>query len=214
MRARTTTVIALLAALATSPAMAQAPRTTASAAASESSVTLYAGYRAGGEFTDVTTGKGWELTDGASYAVAIDIGINHQSQWEVFISHRRTALQASGFFSPLADNIGLDVTYYHFGGTYFPGQVGNGFYVVGGLGVTHFSPQDSRFSSETKPSLNLGLGYLIPLGKHLGIKLEARGYGTLINNSGGMFCSGGCVVQIKGDTITQGEVLAGFSARF
>ena len=44
-------LLALLALLATSSALAQ----------SESSVTLYAGYRFGGHFTDITTGKSWVL---------------------------------------------------------------------------------------------------------------------------------------------------------
>jgi hypothetical protein len=202
---------ALLLALVAAPAFAQRPSPPASA--TESSVTLYGGYRFGGQLTDVTTGKAWEFTEGSSYAAAIDFGINSRSQYELFISHRRSGLKAAGF-SPLADNIGIDITYFHFGGTYFPGQVGEGFYVVGGLGATHFAPRDYGLSSETKPSLNLGAGFMIPLGKHMGVKLEARGFATLVNNSGGMFCSGGCVVQIKGDTITQGELLAGFSARF
>src|SRR4051812_41219548 len=204
MNARTT---ALLLAFITVPAAAQ----TGAASARESGVTLYGGYRFGGQLTDATAGKAWEFTDGASYALAVDFGINRQTQYELFISHRRSGLKSSGF-SPIVDNIGIDITYFHFGGTYFPGQVGEGFYVVGGLGATHFAPRDYGLSSETKPSLNLGAGFMIPLGKHMGVKLEARGFATLVNNSGGMFCSGGCVVQIKGDTITQGELLAGFSA--
>ena len=36
----------------------------------------------------------------------------------------------------------------------------------------------------------------------------------LIKGGGAMFCSGGCVVQLSGDTMTQAEVLAGLSARF
>src|SRR4051812_5976407 len=119
MKTRLTTLLLLLGALAASAAFAQAPKPAASAPLTESSVTLYTGYRMGGEFTDVTTGKGWELSEGSSYALAIDIGINRQTQYEFFISHRRSALQAKGFLSPLADNIGLDVTYYHIGGTYF-----------------------------------------------------------------------------------------------
>lgn len=55
---------------------------------------------------------------------------------------------------------------------------------------------------------------MIPLARHVAIKLEARGFATLVNSSGGFFCSGGCVVQIKGETMTQGEVMAGLSARF
>jgi hypothetical protein len=41
-----------------------------------------------------------------------------------------------------------------------------------------------------------------------------RGYGTLVNSSGGVFCSGGCVVSISGDSIGQGEVMLGLTTRF
>jgi len=46
------------------------------------------------------------------------------------------------------------------------------------------------------------------------LRLEARGYATLVNSSGGLFCSGGCTLQIEGDTLTQGEVQLGLSFRF
>lgn len=195
------------------PTSAHAQSTTGSAPEKQNNITAYAGYRFGGGFTDVTTGKTWELTDGPAYSLAADFGIDRQTQWELFIGHRNSALKASGF-SPVADDIALGITYYHLGGTYFIEEVGRGAYVVGGLGATNFSPQESGLHSETRFSLNVGFGYMIPLGKYLAVKLEARGFATLVNSSGGFFCSGGCVVQVKGSTITQGEAMAGISARF
>ena len=44
--------------------------------------------------------------------------------------------------------------------------------------------------------------------------MEVRGYATLINSSGGFFCSGGCVVAIKGDSLQQVDALIGLSYRF
>jgi len=35
-----------------------------------------------------------------------------------------------------------------------------------------------------------------------------------VDSSSGFFCSGGCVVQIKGTTFTQAEAMAGIAARF
>ena len=69
---------------------------------------------------------------------------------------------------------------------------------------------------ETKPSANIGFGYMVPIAPGLGLRLEARGYATFINSSGGMFCKGGsgCAVSIKGDTLYQGEGLIGLTARF
>jgi hypothetical protein len=46
------------------------------------------------------------------------------------------------------------------------------------------------------------------------LRVEGRGYWTLINSSGNLFCSGGCTVTIKGDTLQQLEMLIGLSARF
>jgi len=186
------------------PAVAAAPK--------ESNVTVYAGYRFSGGFTDETTGKTWDLTEGPSFAVAADFAIDPKTQWEIFISHRNSSLRASGF-SPGADNIRLGITYYHVGGTYFVDNIGKGVYVVGGLGATHFDP-GADLSSALRFSLNLGVGYMIPLGQTLAVKLEGRGYITLVNSSSAFLCSGGCVVQIKGDTLTQGEVMAGLAWRF
>jgi hypothetical protein len=203
----------MLAAAAAIPAGAHAQSSAGNAVQSENNLTVYGGYRFDGGFTDVTTGKTWELTEGPAYAVAADFGIDRRTQWELFISHRNSALKASGF-SPAANNIGLGITYYHLGGTYFVEEVGRGVYVVGGLGVTNFNPRETNLNSETRFSLNVGVGYMIPVAKHLGVKLEARGYATLVNSSGGFFCSGGCVVQIEGDLITQAELMAGIVARF
>jgi hypothetical protein len=182
-------------------------------AGKESSLTVYGGYRVGGGFTDVTTGKTWELTEGPAYAVAADFGIDRHTQWELFVSYRSSALKASGF-SPIADNIALGVTYYHVGGTYFVDEIGRGVYVVGGLGLTNFRPREADLSSENRFSMNLGVGAMIPLGKTVAVKLEARGYATFVDSSGGFFCSGGCTVQVKASVITQADLLAGIAVRF
>ena len=180
----------------------------------ETNITLYAGYRFGGELTDVTADNTWKVTEGSSYALAADFGLSRNTQWELFVSHRSANLKASGLFAPVVNDIGLDITYYQIGGTWFPEQVGRGFYLVGGLGAAYLSPQQAGLSSETHFAFNLGGGYMVPLTKHIGLRLEGRGFVTLLDSSGGMFCSGGCVVQVKGTTMTQGEALLGITARF
>jgi hypothetical protein len=55
---------------------------------------------------------------------------------------------------------------------------------------------------------------MIPAGKNFAFKLEARGYATLVDSTTAIFCSGGCIIQVKGDSFTQVDVLAGISARF
>lgn len=215
MKTRTRMAVRALAALAaTFPALAQSQTPPPSAPRTERNLTVYAGYRFGGELTDVTTGSTWQLTEGPAYSLAADFPLSPNTQWELFVSHRNSALKASGLFSPVVNNVGLDITYFHVGGTYFADQVGRGVYGVGGLGATQLSPQQAGLNSETRFSFNLGIGYMIPVAKHVAVKLEARGFVTLLDSSGGMFCSGGCVVQVKGTTMTQGELSAGIAARF
>jgi hypothetical protein len=106
--------------------------------------------------------------------------------------------------------------YYHIGGTYFFERTSRGGYVVGGIGATRANPGLSGLSSETKASMNLGVGFMLPLGDRLGLRFEARGYATLLNNNGSLFCgsNSGCVVSINGTALYQGEVLVGLSGRF
>src|SRR5262245_8363190 len=176
----------------------------------ENHLTVYAGYLVGGNLTDVNSGNKWEFSDGGAYALAAGFGLSRTTQIEVFASQRKSSLKTSG----ASGSIGMDVLYFHAGGTAFFDAIGSGWYVAGGMGATHLQPADAGLNPETRPSLNLGFGYMLPLGRHFGLKIEARGYATLVNSNGGLFCSGGCVVQIKGDTFTQAEVLAGFAARF
>ncbi|MGO9036463.1 MAG: hypothetical protein ACLQKH_00610 [Steroidobacteraceae bacterium] len=57
---------------------------------------------------------------------------------------------------------------------------------------------------------------MVPLGRHAGLRIEARGYGILINNNGSIFCGGtrGCTVAISGTALFEGELLMGVSAKF
>jgi hypothetical protein len=86
--------------------------------------------------------------------------------------------------------------------------------VAGGVGLAHFDPAPAGLTSETRFSLNLGFGTTFPLGNGVALKLEGRAYATLVEGSSSFLCSGGCVVQIQGDTFTQAELLAGIAVRF
>jgi hypothetical protein len=87
---------------------------------------------------------------------------------------------------------------------------------MGGLGVTAAKPNASGGNDEIFPSGNLGIGWMVPLGRHVGLRFEARGYGILVSNNSAVFCGGttGCTASIKGNALIEGEVLMGLSARF
>jgi hypothetical protein len=187
----------------------------ASFAKNESSLTVYGGARFGGGVTDSTTNSTINLQNGSSFAVAFDIGLDRNTQIELFYSQQNTAL-TTGALSSQANNIGLTLYNYQIGGTNFIEEVGRGLYVMGGIGGTTAKPNRSGLNSETFFSGNLGIGWMVPLGPHVGLRFEGRGYGVLLNNHSAVFCGGttGCTVAIKGNGLFQGEVLAGISIRF
>jgi hypothetical protein len=121
----------------------------------DNAFTLYAGYRDGGRFTDVTTGSRLPIEASGVGAVSLDFALNPKAgtQLQVYLSRQQSRVDA----------------------------------------------------------LSLGIGYQLPLGERVALRFEARGYATLVNSSSALFCSGGCVLSIKGDTVTQGDLLVGLA---
>ena len=186
-----------------------------SVAAQQSALTVYGGVRGGGEFFDDNAGgTRIKLANGPVGALSFDWLFSDGTQGQVYFATQRSALPGSVLKQP--DDIDVFVSYLHAGGRVFfhGGYNTHGAYVVGGLGMTFFSPRAGELSSEVRPSGNLGLGYQWMLSKDIALRAELRGYLTLVNSTGGFFCSGGCVVSIRGDTVSQGEGLFGVSFNF
>ena len=187
----------------------------ASAAAAQAGVTLYGGARGGGEFENANdTSKAYSLDSGAVVAASVDLIMADGRQGQVFYSFQRSALPGAAFGQ--TDEVKLDISYLHLGGrSFFDGSASaGGAYVVGGIGATFLSPGLSGSSNEIRPSINLGFGYQWPLTPGVALRAEVRGYATLINSDGGFFCSGGCVVSIRGNSMVQAEGLLGLSIGF
>jgi hypothetical protein len=185
---------------------------TALPAAAQNAITFYGGYRGGGSFQqDASPYDSIDLKSSASGALALNYAIDANRQVQLFGSYQSTDLEASS----TTPTVPMTLSYLHFGGTnYFEGGIGRGAYVAGGIGATWISPGLNGLSSEVKPSLNLALGYEWPITGALSLKAELRGYFTLISSSSALFCSGGCVVAIRGDGLTQVEALVGLSLAF
>ena len=63
-------------------------------------------------------------------------------------------------------------------------------------------------------SAGLAICYEYPFNPSLALRAEVRGFLTLIDSSGGFFCSGGCIVTLQGDALVQAQALLGLSLRF
>lgn len=186
-------------------------------AAAQAAVTLYGGLRGGsGLQQSQPPNAGVGMGTRFAGSVGIEWPWHAARPLQLLLSTQRTRLDLSGSTTPGSPGeMALQVSYLHLGGlNYFDGRDGGGPYVAGGLGATFFDPKLPGTSSLVRPSMNIGIGYQWPLGATLSLRTELRGYVTLIDSSGSIFCSGGCAVQIRGDAMTQVEGMIGLTFGF
>ena len=53
--------------------------------------------------------------------------------------------------------------------------------VTGGLGLTHFSPEDTLLSDETRFSMNIGLATKIAVSENISLRVGGRVYAIFFN---------------------------------
>lgn len=176
-------------------------------------ITPFGGFRFGGNFEDNTTGTTLKVRDAGSFGLILGLRDTPETHYELFYSFQKTELGAGGGTfgrDPLFD---LDIHYLHIGGTYeFPEKKVQPF-ISGGLGLTFLDPKGAGLHSSTNFSLSLGAGVKIPFSSKAGLRLEGRGYLTVLPDSTEIFCvsSGGasCDVRVQGDVLGQFELLTG-----
>lgn len=173
-----------------------------------------AGYRLGGHLQDEATDETLKLGDAGAYGVILDMPYNVQGQLELIWSHSGETLKPDTLFAG-APRFDVDVDYFQFGGIHnLEGDRVRPF-VAASLGVTRLVPKQSGLDAATEFSLGLGGGAKVWLTRHLGLRLEGRGYLTLTDTSGALFCgNNGCVARISGGGFGQFEVSAGVFAAF
>ncbi len=176
-------------------------------------LTPFAGYTVGGKFEDVDSGATLELRDEASAGLILDIREGANTQWEILYSRQATGAETSG--SPLD----LDVHYIHAGGTYQGSGEHARPFLAATIGATHFEPGLSGLDSETFFSFSIGAGLQLRPTDRIGVRLEARAFGTALESDTDLFCQSGpdanlCIIRSEGSILWQFEALAGLVFRF
>lgn len=179
-------------------------------------LTPFAGYRVGGEFEVTDTGETVKLADAPGYGLLFNVRQTYNTQWEILYSLQRTETQPSPL---LASPLELDLHVLQGGGTYQgdPGPIRP--YVAATIGATHMKARNSNGQSDTFLSFSLGGGLQVAPTNRLGLRLEARGYGSLTSSSTDLFCQTGpdqnvCAIRVEGKLMWQLEAFAGIVFRF
>jgi hypothetical protein len=190
-------------------------------------ITPYAAYRMGGEFEPQSesasfdaNGRGFELHEGNAEGLLLDIRTSAgDSQWEVLYAHQRTQLETQTSFAggPVLD---IDVSHFQLGGTYlFEDDDTVAPFIALTAGLARFEPRLEDAEAENYLSWSLGGGVQLRADRRIGVRLEARVFGTLIDDDSALFCVSSpevnsCAVLVEGDQIYQIEARVGVVARF
>ena len=177
------------------------------------SIGAFIGYRGGGQGTDSNTGAHYQLAPAQTYGVVADFRVSPDTEVEVLWSQQNTRVQQT---SPVNTQLfDVNVGYYQIGGTYLFANDGVQPFMVATLGATYFSPQQPGYQNETKFSFGIGGGVKVPVGRHFGLRLEARAYGTVLDNNSSAVCTNGsCLIHVSGNLMWQYEANAGVYVSF
>ena len=196
-------------------------------------ITPYAAYRIGGEFEPQADAEpksgagGFELHEGNAEGLILDIRTSAANQlsggngqWELLYAHQSTELAAEPSFvgGPTLD---LDVSHFQFGGAYLFDDYSPSFmpFIAMTAGVARFEPRLDEADAEDFFSWSLGGGVHLRADRRIGVRLEARVYGTLIDDDSALFCVvsptvNSCAVRVEGDQLYQFEARVGLVGRF
>ena len=181
-------------------------------------VTPYGAYRFGGNFAETDGDGSINVDDNRSFGIILNARHSPITQWEILYSRQETSTDTSGP-GPGDTSLDLSIEYLHAGGTYLWDGDHVRPYLAATLGVTRMEVSNDGFDSDSFFSFALGLGWQLRPTERLGMRLEARGFGTLLNSDTDLFCRTGpdiniCAVRVDGTVLWQLETFAGLVFRF
>lgn len=181
-------------------------------------LTPFVAWRGGGEFSDTRSSARIELRESNAFGVTFNGAVKRNTQWEVFYGRQSTEADPLGTL-PGATVFDMDIDTLHVGGTYlFDGDKVVPFIAMT-VGASRYDPHPTGFSAKTFVSGSFGGGWKFNIARNVGIRAEARAYGTLIDSDNRLFCEsdggeGTCLIILEGEVLAQWEARVGLTLRF
>jgi hypothetical protein len=182
-------------------------------------ITPFVGYRFFGSFEDDETGENYDLENDSSLGLIINFPSQRNTEWEIYYSQQSTEIKTRDLFQK-TNVLDVDVQYLQIGGTYlFDPEPAGQPYFVATIGAARFDPSGAGTSADTFFSFAAGGGWKYFPNKRIGLRLDGRFIGTLIDSDTDIFCQTGeqggqCLVSTKGEVLWQFELQAGVTFRF
>lgn len=181
--------------------------------AGEVELSPFAGLQFGGHLYNPNLATSFALDESAVFGATLDVALDDTWRLEVLFSRQDTELRSNQAGAPRFPQI---VERYMVGIQEEQGPHGPfRFFGVALLGATRLAPGLSGADSELRFAGGLSLGAKVPASSRVGFRFEARGFYTVVQSGGAVYCTNGiCLFQFSGSGIWQGDVTAGVVLRF
>ena len=191
-----------------------------SPAVAESNVELtpFGAYRFGGSFNVDDSNGSYDVEDSPAAGLILNWRHRDNTRWEIYYARQDTDanFDAATINDPTLD---VETRVLQLGGTYQGSGDRVRPYLAATLGGTRVTVMSRGSKSDTFLSGSIGVGLLFRPESRLGVRLEIRGHGTLIDSGTDLFCETGpsinvCALRIEGDMLWQIDTFAGIVFRF
>ena len=179
----------------------------------------FVGYRFGGSFEDKETEEDYDVDNSSSYGLIVNFPAQDYTEWEIYYSKQQTEIKTGGLLASQSV-VDIDIETLQIGGTYLVDRTDLVQpYIVATIGVTRIDPTSINTSSDEYFAFSIGGGWKFFPSKRVGIRLDGRVLGTVIDSDTDIFCQTGpeanqCFIQNKGDMLWQFETQASVIFRF
>jgi opacity protein-like surface antigen len=194
---------------------------TASAQATEADltstfqITPFFGQMAGGGFESPADGADRDVEADSNIGIFLNLIADvPERQYELLYTKQGTEIDGTV-------PVDLDIEYLQIGGLVSYPQDRHVIPYFGlTVGAARFSPDDAGLDEETKVAFSVGGGVKFPITKHLGLRLDVRGFVTLLEDDSEIFCvvdpanAAACSIRPKSDTFIQYTGSLGFTFGF
>jgi opacity protein-like surface antigen len=174
-------------------------------------ISVFSGYRTGGDLENADTGNKVSLDETNSYGIIIGMDYGPEHVMEFLYSFQQTDIKDGNV--PGQTLLNVDVEYFQIGGSQIWTDKKIDKFFGATLGAIHLSPNDSGYSSTSKFAMSVGGGMVYKFTDNIGLRLEMRGYFSSIGSSEALCLNDNCIVVGSG-FMKQFDINAGLRIRF
>lgn len=173
-------------------------------------ITPFAGYAFGGSVRETAFDENRSFESSLDYGGTLNFRVGEGWRFELLYSRQETQLQGG-----LGPSFDVTLERYLAGIQEEKGEGNVRWFGTFYLGATRFIPGLGGFDDEMKFTGGVGLGVKSFFTPNVGLRFEVRGFYTLVQSEGGVFCvNGDCLFAFAGSGLWQGDVSGGLILAF